>query len=116
MNKSALLREIGGERSGIPHLAKNERDVGHPAMVAGLEPKSAFLPSSTSLLKSETWGTNQSLDLQLIFDKAKRSGGTCGSIPATNRRVPHPSRSLRRVGYANVAATRQTASRESPAC
>ena len=23
---------------GIPHLAKNERDVGHPAIVAGIEP------------------------------------------------------------------------------
>ena len=22
------------ERSGIPHLAKNERDVGHPALIA----------------------------------------------------------------------------------
>jgi hypothetical protein len=28
-----------GEACGIPHLAKNERDVGHPAIVAGMEPK-----------------------------------------------------------------------------
>jgi hypothetical protein len=46
-NKCALLWEIRGECSGIPHLAKNERDVGHPAIVAGLEPKSAFLAPST---------------------------------------------------------------------
>jgi hypothetical protein len=58
-NKSALPWGIRGERGGIPHLAKNERDMGHPARGAGLEPKSAFVPSSTcyrqaSLLKSET--------------------------------------------------------------
>jgi hypothetical protein len=29
---------LEGEACGIPHLAKNERDVGHPAMVAGIEP------------------------------------------------------------------------------
>jgi hypothetical protein len=28
-------REIEGESCGIPHLAKNERDVGHPAWVRG---------------------------------------------------------------------------------
>jgi hypothetical protein len=28
-----------GESSGIPHLAKNERDVGHPAVGAGIDPK-----------------------------------------------------------------------------
>jgi hypothetical protein len=26
-------RELAGERSGIPHLAKNERDMGHPLAV-----------------------------------------------------------------------------------
>jgi hypothetical protein len=31
--------EFEGEGCGIPHLAKNERDVGHPAVVAGMEPK-----------------------------------------------------------------------------
>jgi hypothetical protein len=25
---------------GIPHLAKNERDVGHPVVASGIEPKS----------------------------------------------------------------------------
>jgi hypothetical protein len=34
---------LEGETRGIPHLAKNERDVGHPALVAGIERKSAFL-------------------------------------------------------------------------
>ena len=28
---------LEGEASGIPHLAKNERDVGPPAIVAGIE-------------------------------------------------------------------------------
>jgi hypothetical protein len=54
---------LRGETCGIPHLAKNERDVGHPAWVRGIEPKSAFLAPSTchrqaSLLKSETWATH----------------------------------------------------------
>ena len=26
---------LEGKRGGIPHLAKNERDVGHPAVIAG---------------------------------------------------------------------------------
>jgi hypothetical protein len=30
---------LEGEVCGIPHLAKNERDVGHPAIGAGIEPK-----------------------------------------------------------------------------
>jgi len=30
---------LAGESRGIPHLAKNERDVGHPALVVGIEPK-----------------------------------------------------------------------------
>jgi hypothetical protein len=30
---------LGGEACGIPHLAKNERDVGHPAVAAGMESK-----------------------------------------------------------------------------
>jgi hypothetical protein len=38
---------FGGKVCGIPHLAKNERDVGHPASGAGIEPKSAFFPPLT---------------------------------------------------------------------
>jgi hypothetical protein len=33
-----------GENCGIPHLAKNERHVGHPATSAGIEPKCPFIP------------------------------------------------------------------------
>ncbi len=33
-------RQLEGEACGIPHLAKNERDVGHPAMAEGIEPES----------------------------------------------------------------------------
>jgi hypothetical protein len=29
---------LKGKDCGIPHLAKNERYVGHPPLVAGLEP------------------------------------------------------------------------------
>jgi hypothetical protein len=32
-------QRLEGEACGIPHLAKNERDVGHPAIAAGIEPK-----------------------------------------------------------------------------
>jgi hypothetical protein len=28
-----MNQEAGGKSSGIPHLAKNERDVGHPSFV-----------------------------------------------------------------------------------
>jgi RNA polymerase sigma-70 factor (ECF subfamily) len=31
---------LEGKVRGIPHLAKNERDMGHPAVLAGIEPKS----------------------------------------------------------------------------
>src|ERR1700722_11349637 len=34
---SGTRHEFEGEACGIPHLAKNERDVGHPAVVAGIE-------------------------------------------------------------------------------
>ena len=30
---------LDGEACGIPHLARNERDVGHPAIGEGIEPK-----------------------------------------------------------------------------
>jgi hypothetical protein len=46
-----LLWELRGESGGIPHLAKNERDVGHPALVAGLESKNALLASSTCQMR-----------------------------------------------------------------
>jgi len=36
-------KRFEGETCGIPHLAKNERDVGHPAFGAGIEPKSALV-------------------------------------------------------------------------
>src|SRR5271156_121634 len=32
---------LEGEAGGIPHLAKNERGVGHPALVTGIEAKRA---------------------------------------------------------------------------
>src|SRR5277367_3907209 len=32
---------LEGQTRGIPHLAKNERDVGHPAIVKGIESKGA---------------------------------------------------------------------------
>jgi hypothetical protein len=32
-------RQVSGESRGIPHLAKNERDVGHPALSGELEPE-----------------------------------------------------------------------------
>jgi hypothetical protein len=32
----ANTAEVRGESGGIPHLAKNERDVGHPAVVEGI--------------------------------------------------------------------------------
>jgi hypothetical protein len=38
---------LDGETCGIPHLAKNERDVGHPALVAGIEPTKAMIPEQT---------------------------------------------------------------------
>jgi hypothetical protein len=37
---------IEGKSCGIPHLAKNERDVGHPALVEGRSPKGAWSEST----------------------------------------------------------------------
>jgi hypothetical protein len=42
MNKCILLWEVRGESGGIPHLAKNERDAGHPALAAGIEAGAAL--------------------------------------------------------------------------
>jgi hypothetical protein len=50
--KSAFLGELRGESGGVPHLAKNERDVGHPAIVAGLESKSARRTSPATLART----------------------------------------------------------------
>jgi hypothetical protein len=33
-----MNRESEGKSSGIPHLAKNERDMGHPSFVRETEP------------------------------------------------------------------------------
>jgi hypothetical protein len=38
----SIPQQVEGEACGIPHLAKNERDVGHPAVAAGIEFKSPF--------------------------------------------------------------------------
>jgi len=35
---------LEGKTCGIPHLAKKERDVRHPAIVAGMESKGRFIP------------------------------------------------------------------------
>jgi len=34
---SLAVIKLEGSRGGIPHLAKNERDMGHPALVVGTE-------------------------------------------------------------------------------
>jgi len=34
---SLAVIKLEGRRGGIPHLAKNERDMGHPAIVVGTE-------------------------------------------------------------------------------
>jgi hypothetical protein len=45
--KAVVARDrFEGKACGIPHLAKNERDVGHPAIVAGMELKGALAGSS----------------------------------------------------------------------
>jgi hypothetical protein len=43
-DKCGTCRKLEGETCGIPHLAKNERDVGHPAVVAGIEPQKRMMP------------------------------------------------------------------------
>jgi hypothetical protein len=52
--KAVVARDrFEGKACGIRHLAKNERDVGHPAIVAGMELKGALagssIPGSTAL-------------------------------------------------------------------
>jgi hypothetical protein len=38
-----VRKRLEGEACGIPHLAKNERDVGHPAVFAGDEAQRALV-------------------------------------------------------------------------
>src|SRR5271168_1253427 len=47
-----MNRESEGKSSGIPHLAKNERDMGHPSLGEGInspssQPRSHYFPSCT---------------------------------------------------------------------
>jgi len=39
LQSGGVRERFEGQDCGIPHLAKNERGVGHPALVAGIEPK-----------------------------------------------------------------------------
>jgi len=45
------LSNLEGEARGIPHLAKNERDVGHPAIGDGIGPKNAGTEFSSTLFR-----------------------------------------------------------------
>jgi hypothetical protein len=44
-----------GEACGIPHLAKNERDMGHPAIAAGIEPKERVRRNVMQRVVALTW-------------------------------------------------------------
>src|ERR1700691_3173355 len=44
-----MNRESEGGSSGIPHLAKNERDVGHPSLCEGTRAYQAEYPSFPSI-------------------------------------------------------------------
>ena len=44
-----------GEARGIPHLAKNERDVGHPAIVAGIESEKRVRRKVMQRVVALTW-------------------------------------------------------------
>ena len=52
--------KLEGEARGIPRLAKNERDVGHPAVVVGIQPKSACRKGCALCLLCVLWGVNAS--------------------------------------------------------
>jgi hypothetical protein len=84
---------LEGEACGIPHLAKNERDVGHPAVVAGMEPKRALagntLPGSTALPF-------------VISTGAQRSGEICGFFFRDSGRFA-PAAATRRLDVQDVA-------------
>ena len=45
---------VQGKTRGIPHLAKNERDMGHPAIVVGTEKTAKTLRSVHSILDLPT--------------------------------------------------------------
>jgi hypothetical protein len=42
---------LEGESCGIPHLAKNERDMGHPAFGDGIEPEGAWIRLTRDIRK-----------------------------------------------------------------
>jgi hypothetical protein len=59
----AFLKGKAQEVQGTHETTQEIGGVGHPAMVMGIEPKSAFVSAFTchrqaSLLKSETWATH----------------------------------------------------------
>jgi hypothetical protein len=80
---------LAGQGCGIPHLAKNERDVGHPAVGARIELKSASLDgyfaskavivsmrAASSSSTFATTGTCSSASFQLSCSIASRTPGS----------------------------------------
>jgi len=67
--------KLEGRRAGIPHLAKNERDMGHPAVVVGTE-NCKTLRSVHSILDLQQ--ASQPLDDKLRL--ALSSAGGCHRV------------------------------------
>ena len=67
-------RQLRGEGCGIPHLAKNERDVGHPASVAGikLERTRGFQAASITIFIEVAVGFDAIAIASTASDKGKR--------------------------------------------
>jgi hypothetical protein len=77
---------LEGEACGIPHLAKNERDVGHPTIGAGIEPKRLlyertcgfFCPVLTHTLKPSIYTPSRFRGLKNPLPPGLKSGATPG--------------------------------------
>jgi hypothetical protein len=92
--KLALLREVRGESCGIPHLAKNERDVWHPSSGCGdggqkqvpsqLAFDRAALSRSYFFLSSWKWYEYPGLLIPLLLL----------GVAGTNERVPWRARAV----------------------
>jgi hypothetical protein len=109
---NAYLGSIPATIAGCPTSRSFFARCGIPQAFPSSAPRSPQIYRGAPGSPKRTWAEkrwakpNHSLSFQtlpIVISRSKRrAGGAFGLYPATNRRVPHPSRSLRRVGYANL--------------
>jgi hypothetical protein len=66
-------RRLEGEGCGIPHLAKNERDMGHPEVGAGIEPKRATITILLQTLRRDQGTGQERQGLKRVCEYGKKN-------------------------------------------